>query len=779
MCRSRNSDNDGHADVLKILHPEDEDVEQLNESQPSSRPSSRGKNGTKSPGKQVNFGEQFQSSMSFEDGPSRPSSRGDGRPPSRSSRPSSGGSTPALKSKASAENSPTPTKRTFHALPPTLGITRQYSLLNSGNNNDDQNRGLGTIKTNVAQNLFRPPFCLIQIHREKLKMRPLQGSRRLLKCYVRVCGLMASCNQAKLAAESQMLNMSIKIRGPGDEIQASRCQPLNWSRFNGFSTMPLQNTDHFLVYCRGSPIEYTSFTPPLGADLLESPFPSACKPTGQLFACLSVYRIVAPRPKAVLYGEKDLLENEAAMSSTDDPLIKPLLLQEMSCIGEAMASTASRLDALRFAFNLVETAELAAAKTVSGGNGSAEPKSSSSRWSSAPDMKGKSSMPKNSQSSTNSEQLQQRLIVVPMYVWLHISEDTFQYYDHAEFTTDEINNDARFLGIMRNRAVPRQDMIISLSELEAANVATRGGNTKMKSVADELKNAIANVGQVLSDGAAKMNHGLDQNEKSGKNTIPSLNRTLSTNILGQEKAKRALFSSVDLRLKELGNEVSVFSAAVGMHSVNKLSNPTRTKSIEKNSGPMSQSLEVKIQALRDNIAVRKKVLNLNDELCKIETKLHREAAREKIPAAKLTIEHKSVVTYDPDGLNEEEQNYLTTPLIRSELVNTQKRLVEKRIEILDALSGLPKHKFYTEAGEVTKHSNPRLGGNRIGSVDSTSSHSRRSQDASSVVRKGSEGSVKSMQSHYSHQNRSKHAGVPVAINIKLTAMQSLSTIKSK
>lgn len=699
--------------------------------------------------KQVNFAGAQIGSMSFglsppgSPGSTRPSSRGEGTPDSNNlSRPGSRDMNNGQQNVTTY--SVEPPKRTFFALPPNLGSMHQFALKSSTQLNGSAG-GIGTVKNSVSTNIFRPPFCLIQLHREKLKMRPIQGSRRLLKCYFRVCGLVGSCNEAKLAAESQMLNISVRTTaGAGlSAYYLGQNTSLNWNRFTGFSTMPLQNTDHFLIYCRGSPIEYASFTPPVGVDLLDAPFPSACKPTGQHFACLSVYRIAAPRPSTVLYGEQDL-HIELQRGDAEDPLAKPLLLKEMSCIVEAMGTAGSRLDILRYAFNLGEQAELQA--SVAGASAD-ESKAKPARWSTKPDPK-PTAVP--TVTTVDGPNAPQRLIAVPLFVWLHISEDTFKFYDHADFTVEELSNEDKFINMMRNRLLPRQDMAIAVSELAAAHISYKGGSpSKVKSVTDELKDAIASVGQVLNDGVNKLH---TANELRGfnmaKKSSPSLHRSASTEILNKEKATRVLMSTVDSRLQQLGKEDSLYSSdmvSVGSGvSGNSISTADSRSYVDLGKKKISNtsSIEFKIQALKDNIAIRQKVLSLSDELCRVETKLKLKQSSSNPRAARLPVEEKSVITYDPTGDVEMDEKTQMSP---SDLVLAQKRLVEKRLEIFDALQSLPYNKFYSEAGEppakVSKFSKsgsvpPLHSSNSLRSVTSdTVLKKQQTRGASSMVRK--------------------------------------------
>ena len=695
--------------------------------------------------RRVNFLENNMTSMSFGQSPpgspeSRPSTGHSRRLESREGTPGSTGS-----GRKSGGN-----MKTYFALPPNLGSMKQFSL-KSTKNAETSGKGIGSLKFSIASNVFRPPFCLIQLHREKLKMRPIQGSRRLLKCYFRLCGLVTTCNEAKLAAESLMLNLSVKLAGDKNGARYSGCTTsLHWNRFTGFSTMPLQNTDHYLIYCRGSPIEYASFTPPVGADLLDAPFPSACKPTGQLFSCLSVYRIAAPRPQNILYGEDDLYELQN--SSNNDPLNKPLLLKEVSAIAEVMGVTSTKLDALRYAFNLVEQSELAV-QVHSNLSGESPERAPQARWSSVPDARSIKTPNRHTpdESEVRKDELQ-RLIAVPMFVWIHMSEDTFRFYDHADFTAEEISNEDKFIGIMRNRLLPRPDMAIAISELDAANIGTRQNNpsNKVKSVSDELKDAIAAVGHVLDEGAIKMNNARDNLEmrNSHMHTLP---RSANIAIISNERANRVLHSTTEERIKQDNTDVSLFGSFDDANSVNSgISSQSRPGNELKTQLNMGGSIEFKIQSLKNNIASRQKILSLNDELCKVETKLSNQDKLGKPKAAKLSFDpFQSSVTYDPSGALAEQQKYMNASMNTADYTATKKRLVDKRLEMFDALSTAPHHKFYSEAVEPTTKTTKKIAfhkstgipplrrdnsGTSLGSHSSTNNRNRKGKSVANVVK---------------------------------------------
>jgi hypothetical protein len=550
----------------------------------------------------------------------------------------------------------------------------------------EMNSGLGTIKRSIAHSVFRPPFALIQLHRERLKMRPILGSRRPLRCYLRVCAMVGTCNEAKIAAEAQLFNLSIQaMNSTSDFGNMNDRFSLIWSRFSGFSTMPLQNTDHFIIYCRGAPVEFASFTPPIGTDILDSAFPSVCRAAGQAFSCLSVFRVAAQRPQNVL-SSNDLPivvathggdEMRSVTLRDSDAVVKPLFMKEMSCVAEVMAVSASRLDCLRYAFSLVEGVE---AQQASSSKAAAAERRN--RWTSVPD-----SVTKKLGLVDLSSVAEQRLVVVPMYAWLHISEDTFQYYDHAEFSADEIAEENRFVTAARSHMLPRTDMVVAKSELDGLDASGAGkeaGMQKSKSVTEELKDAINAVGKMLNEGTDKLKAKADNRRANNYESTGQLSNSASAAILSKEKDSRALYSVVDGRMKQTKSDNSQFPT-----SLSKSPSANQTAKAKLQSSGSVDSLEERLQALNSAVSSRKKVLSMNDELCHLEMRLAKQAHRTKPPAARLALSEESVITFDPNGILTGHKNELENDVNPYDLKLLQKQLSSKRVEVFGALHDLP------------------------------------------------------------------------------------------
>lgn len=106
------------------------------------------------------------------------------------------------------------------------------------------------------------------------------GARRHIETAIRFCGSFESGVSAKEAAESQVLNCYIKINKLVFNVK--------WHRFTGYENMPVDLSEHFIVFCRSVPVEYASFQTVEECQLAKMPFPPSCKLTGQKYACVSV-----------------------------------------------------------------------------------------------------------------------------------------------------------------------------------------------------------------------------------------------------------------------------------------------------------------------------------------------------------------------------------------------------------------------------------------------------------------------------------------------------------
>ena len=258
---------------------------------------------------------------------------------------------------------------------------------------------------------------------------------------------------------------------------------LKWRSFAGLEAMPLQHTDLLLVVCRSVPVEYACISP--SEDLLLSfPFPASCRQRHQCFGLVSMRSLLAPGPAARASktpaetpkgrtrarrradGEDggsedddgDLLtaEGERALEQQTQPssslarqqqmqaqLRQPTYLRELGAIVEVLATGATRVACVRVhrdAEKLREAREQAAASWSSAASAPAlSPSRSSSalptflaatlqsEGAGALGPFGRASQGYTSDqapgAASRPSERPLRTCVVPLYEWLHISEE--------------------------------------------------------------------------------------------------------------------------------------------------------------------------------------------------------------------------------------------------------------------------------------------------------------------------------------------------------------------
>lgn len=133
-------------------------------------------------------------------------------------------------------------------------------------------------------------FFLVQIHRESSRNTNgglLDNAKRMVRCYMRLCGACESTNASKKLADTQMENIYLTLfrSDPTKEKELI----LNWYAFKGYDTISLSDTDHFIIYCRGAPIMFASIKP--SRNIFNAPFPALCKQRGQRYACVVVNKL--------------------------------------------------------------------------------------------------------------------------------------------------------------------------------------------------------------------------------------------------------------------------------------------------------------------------------------------------------------------------------------------------------------------------------------------------------------------------------------------------------
>ena len=134
-------------------------------------------------------------------------------------------------------------------------------------------------------------FTLIQIHRESIKSNAhgglLDGRKKMVRCYLRICGVYESTEIAKAVADSQMENIYLTLYRSDPTREKELL--LHWNIFKGYDNISLSNTDHFMIYCKSAPVMYASLTP--SKNIFNSLFPALCKQPNQRYACVVISKL--------------------------------------------------------------------------------------------------------------------------------------------------------------------------------------------------------------------------------------------------------------------------------------------------------------------------------------------------------------------------------------------------------------------------------------------------------------------------------------------------------
>lgn len=591
----------------------------------------------------------------------------------------------------------------------------------------DSLAGIGKLKAHVSANVFRPPFALVQFHKEKFSMRPVEGSRRRFRTYLRLCALVATCNDAKVAAEAQINYLNTWARNGGVMAQSDVKPSINslvWTRFTGYSTIPLHHTDHFLLFCRGSPVEFTSFSPPVPIDLLDVPYPNACKLSGQVFGCLSLHRIVAPRPGHVNYNsERERLmtpmngNSSLASGGEEDgsDVEDPLVMREISCVSETMGTSSSRMDSLRYASFLMESGD--SCNIIVDGKLEVCGSNKRTRWSVLPDRDSIDVFP-------DASVLSERLVVVPMYSWIQIDEETFHSYDCAAFDPADAEGDESLTQTLRT--TPGMETVKSLSQLETAEDLNAMAPLRSKSLsklpqaAAETLNSVRGLQRVVYDGSFVSDTYKAQDIKQRRyietSEVPG---PVAKVLLKNERLQRTVVSDVDAKattVKTLG-EYNLFTQSMMSdpsmaRSRSSFGTSKLTAKATTSDNSYSAEVEKRMAAVTALIAIRQRALDLNDEICEEESKSRKKPVKKdefmlsgsefgenniiaQLQRESLKTPLENNKNKGKDGVN------MTGDLSFVDLDGPQKLLMKKRADMFETLQTLPKNKSSALATEYS------------------------------------------------------------------------------
>lgn len=169
-----------------------------------------------------------------------------------------------------------------------------------------------------------PPFTLIQLHKESggsIREAELQDSKkRTVTCHLRVCCSFNSSIEVKAYADKFMENIYLTVYKSDHKLESELF--LRWKFFKGFENMVFTASDHFLIYCRGTPIECASVY--ASKNIYSSPFPAVCKLPHQMYACI-VMNQVKPKVKLDTADSSDNESEDDHSNHTSRPvgILKP------------------------------------------------------------------------------------------------------------------------------------------------------------------------------------------------------------------------------------------------------------------------------------------------------------------------------------------------------------------------------------------------------------------------------------------------------------------------
>ena len=182
----------------------------------------------------------------------------------------------------------------IEALEDASGVKKSFSSGSYASTKSNSSTGsmIRNLKENIGgETTTRYAFSLVHLHQSNVAQSAQSlGAQRRLQSYMRMCGTLKSCSDAKDAAATQMQSVLLMLF-KGDMSKKHQLD-LRWRSFSSFEGMPLHNSDIFMVYCRSVLVEYACITPEL--NMMDFDFPSLCKQRNQFFACTVMMNIKIP-----------------------------------------------------------------------------------------------------------------------------------------------------------------------------------------------------------------------------------------------------------------------------------------------------------------------------------------------------------------------------------------------------------------------------------------------------------------------------------------------------
>lgn len=593
-----------------------------------------------------------------------------------------------------------------------------------------------------AAPLIRHPFVLIHVHREPVKARGGLASRRLVSCHLRICGTQTTCAACKDSAAFQMKAICLAYY-KGDPLK-EQSLALKWRTFSGYDNMPLQHTDHFMIYCRNAPLEYASLT--ISEETLSMKMPAACRPRGQVFCCVSM-RPLRPPGKFVagegigvgsdvyndsgvrnrVKGDFDMIglpeTSEFVQENSKKQIAVPLFMMELSVVDEVLAASSSFIDCLRFAHSIspqpypirVEEASGGAMGGVheradltnsnDGASNSVEPRGSGAKGENMAmadigdqeNIEGrdfaslKDATSAGEESTINSLALRNidkpRLCIVPICEWFIISPESLKGFDVESMSSQAIE---KTMGNW-NKSKQEKEMMRAFSE--AHLLSDFGGQAKEAALSKAKKSDTSGLNGTRI--ASK-----NESQRSPKKEFSSL---LSLRMLEREVERRELAKEVNRHVasssdkRNNGGSLAINASMVsGVESTISGMVPPVPATV------FGQTAEERIKVIRGVIGQRERVLQLNDNLCTAETggvRLSRAEVERKQEKDRLRARGEDVSSSDEDEEAKWSKRRHKKKVIDEDVDEEAAGmgLLKQRSVMFDALNYLPSIKNATDA----------------------------------------------------------------------------------
>jgi hypothetical protein len=320
--------------------------------------------------------------------------------------------------------------------------------------------------------------------------------------------------------------------------------------------------------------------------------------------------------------------------------------------------------------------------------------------------------------------MSERLVVVPMYAWILVDEETFRSYDCAEFDPaagDESEPISKAL-----QSTPAMETVKSLSRLETAAELNAMAPlrsvslSKLPAVPTEALNSINHLHKVVYDGSfvsdAYKAQDFEQRRHIEDYEVPG---PVSKVLLKNEKFQRTLMSDVDKKattLKNL-NEYNLFSPSFTNDSFvyKSKSTPDAKHTVKPSDTTYSGEVERRMAAVTVSMAIRQRALELNDEICEEESKKRIRPVKDDTHIlSELEIGENSIIaellrrSHSTEAKSRAKEGpNATNEFSFVDLDSSQKLLMKKRAEMFETLQTFPKTKSSTALMEFSSRSGSR------------------------------------------------------------------------